>query len=80
MDECHAPPYARHRGIASTTQALERFFFWPGMQKDLHQFITECLTSQKVQYDKHKTPSLLVRLPVLEAHSNFYSATTFKQI
>ena len=29
MEECHAPPYARHRGIASTTQALERYFFSP---------------------------------------------------
>ena len=27
MDECHAPPYARHREIASTTQALEIYFY-----------------------------------------------------
>ena len=44
MDECHAPLYARHRGIASTTQALERYFYWPRMRKDLHQYVTECLT------------------------------------
>ena len=67
MDECHAPPYARHRGIASTTQAMERYFFWPRMRKDLHQFVTECLTCQKVKYNRHKTPGLLVPLPVLEA-------------
>ena len=67
MDESHAPPYAGHRGIASTTQALERCFFWPVMQKDLHQFVTECLTYEKVKYDRHKTPGLLVPLFVPEA-------------
>ena len=29
MCEAHAPPYAGHRGILPTTQALERYFFWP---------------------------------------------------
>ena len=67
MDERHAPPYAGHRGIASTTQALERYFYWPEMRKDLNQFVTECLTCQKVKYDRHQTPGLLMPLPVPDA-------------
>ena len=33
LDECHAPPYAGHRGLAATTQTLEKYFYWPRMQK-----------------------------------------------
>ena len=29
LDECHAQPYAGHRGIATTTKVIERSFFWP---------------------------------------------------
>ena len=43
LDECHAPPYARHRGITATIKALERYFFCPAIRKDIHQYITECL-------------------------------------
>ena len=43
LDECHAPPYAGHRGIAATTKAIERYFFWPAMRKDILQYVTECL-------------------------------------
>ena len=30
----HVPPYAGHRGIQPTTQALETYFYWPSMRND----------------------------------------------
>lgn len=63
LDECHAPPYARHRGIATTTQALERYFYWPAIRKDIHKFVTECLTCQKVEYDRGNAPDLGLLMP-----------------
>ena len=39
LDECHAPPYAGHSGIAATTKAMERYFFWPAMRKDILQYV-----------------------------------------
>lgn len=40
MDECHAPPYVGHRGIfATTTQAIEKYFFWPAMYKDIDEYV-----------------------------------------
>ena len=32
MYESHSPPYAGHRGILATTQAIETYFFWPSMR------------------------------------------------
>ena len=77
MDECHAPPYAGHGGIASTTQALERYFYWPGMRKDLHQFVTECLTCPKVKYDRQQTPGLLMPLSVPQAPEKYLPLVEF---
>ena len=31
MYESHSLPYAGHRGILATTQAIETYFYWPGM-------------------------------------------------
>ena len=59
MDECHAPPYAGHRGILATTQALERYFFWPYIHRDIESYVRECRVCQKVKFDRHKAPGLL---------------------
>ena len=67
MDEAHASPYAGHRGIMPTTQALERYFYWPNLQTDIEKYVRECMICQKVKYDRHKTPGLLQPLPIPEA-------------
>ena len=46
---------------------MERYFYWLGMRKDLHQFVMECLTCQKVKYDRHQTTGLLMPLLVPKA-------------
>ena len=47
MFESHVPPYARHRGIQPTTQALEIYFYWPFMCKDIQKYVEKCVTCQK---------------------------------
>ena len=64
LGKCHAPPYAGHKGIAATTKVIERYFFWPPMWKDILKYVTECLTYQKVKYDRIKAPGLLMPLPI----------------
>ena len=51
LEEAHASPYAGHRGIMATTNALERYFFWPTLRADIERYIRECLVCQKVKYD-----------------------------
>ena len=35
MYESHSPPYAGHRGTLATTQAIETYFYCPGMRHDI---------------------------------------------
>ena len=49
MDEAHASRYAGHRGIVASTNALERYFFWPTLRADIEKYIRECIVCQKVK-------------------------------
>ena len=64
MFESHAPSYAGHRGIQTTFKAIETYFYWPTMKDDIHRYVEECVTCQKVKFDRHKTPGLLQPLPI----------------
>ena len=35
MYESHVLPYTGHCGIHTTTQAIETYFYWPSMRKDI---------------------------------------------
>ena len=39
MYESHVPPYVGHCGIQATTQAIETYFYWPSMRKDIHIYM-----------------------------------------
>ncbi|MCO5602456.1 hypothetical protein L7F22_056588 [Adiantum nelumboides] len=62
--ECHAPPYAGHRGIDATVKAVDTFFYWPTLRRDVDAFVRSCLVCQKVKFDRQKAPGLLQPLPI----------------
>ena len=39
--------------------AIETYFYWPSMKKDIQAYVSQCLTCQKVKYDRGKQPGLL---------------------
>ena len=49
MSKSHEPPYAGHRGIQPTTQALETYFYWPQMRQDIEDYVFTCIVCQKVE-------------------------------
>ena len=49
------------------TQAIETYFYWPSMQKDIHDYVEKCMVCQKVKYDQGKAPGLLQPLPIPNA-------------
>ena len=65
--ESHAPPYARHCGIQATTSAIETYFYWQSMKKYIQAYVSQCMTCQKVKYDRGKQPGLLQLLPIPNA-------------
>ncbi|MCO5552286.1 hypothetical protein L7F22_005798 [Adiantum nelumboides] len=62
--ECYAPPYAGHRGIYATVKAVDTFFYWPTLRRDVDAFVRSCLVCQKVKFDRQKAPGLLQPLPI----------------
>ena len=64
MTESHSPPYSGHRGIDPTVKAVETFFYWPTLRRDVDAFVRQCLICQKVKFDRQKAPGLLQPLPI----------------
>ncbi|MCO5607026.1 hypothetical protein L7F22_061217 [Adiantum nelumboides] len=65
--ESHAPPYAGHRGIQATMNAIETYFFWLTMKEDIQEYVSQCIICQKVKYDRGKQLGLLQLLPILDS-------------
>ena len=64
MYESHAPPYAGHRGIQPTLRAVEMYFYWPTMKRDINDYVSQCIVFQKTKFDRGKQPGLLQPLPI----------------
>ena len=37
--ESHSPPYTGHRGIDATVKAVETFFYWPTLRRDVDAYV-----------------------------------------
>ena len=67
MYESHVPMYVGNRGIQAMTQAIETYFYWPSMRKDIHNYVEKCMVCQMVKYDQGKALGLLQPLPIPNA-------------
>ena len=66
LKEKHDVPYARHPSYQKTITTVISQLFWPGMKKDVLDYITWCMECQKVK-DEHRHPmGLLQPLPIPE--------------
>ena len=39
MDEIHQAPYSSHTGYQKTIATARKQYFWPGMKKDMAEYI-----------------------------------------
>ena len=60
LREMHNVPYARHLGYQKTIATIKSQYYWPGMKKEVTDFIAKCLESQKVK-DEHRNPTGLLQ-------------------
>ena len=49
MEEAHRAPYSEHPGVTKMYQDLRKVYWWPGMKKDIAEFVQKCLTCQQVK-------------------------------
>ncbi|XP_062110424.1 uncharacterized protein LOC133822186 [Humulus lupulus] len=55
MNEAHNTPYTVHPGSTKMYGSLKEHFWWPGMKKDVAQYVARCLTCQRIKA-KHQRP------------------------
>ena len=54
--EAHETPYSVHPGATKMYQGLKEHFWWNGMKKDVAEYVSKCLTCQKVKAE-HRHPA-----------------------
>ncbi|GJQ97501.1 putative reverse transcriptase domain-containing protein [Tanacetum coccineum] len=62
MDEAHKSKYFVHSGVDKMYYDLRDRYWWPGMKKDIAEYVSKCLTCLKVKA-KHQRPSGLFQQP-----------------
>ena len=51
MDEIHQALYSGHLGYQKTIATARKQYFWPGMKKDMAEYISRCMKCQQVKVE-----------------------------
>ncbi|GJR20873.1 putative nucleotidyltransferase, ribonuclease H [Tanacetum coccineum] len=62
MDEAYKSKYSVHPGADKIYYGLRDRYWWPGMKKDIVEYVSKCLTCLKVKAE-HQRPSGLLQQP-----------------
>ena len=66
LDESHTTPYSLHPGTTKMYQDLRTLYWWPGMKKDVVEYVARCLTCQQVNSEHQRPAGLLQPLGIPE--------------
>ncbi|KAC9696434.1 hypothetical protein E3N88_45379 [Mikania micrantha] len=61
MNEAHKSRYSIHPGADKMYQDIRFLYWWPGMKKDIAEYVTKCLTCSKVKAEHQRPSGLLVQ-------------------
>ncbi|GJT76481.1 reverse transcriptase domain-containing protein [Tanacetum coccineum] len=62
MDEAHTSRYSIHPGADKMYCDLRDLYWWPGMKRDIAEYVSRCLTCSKIKAG-HQKPSGLLQQP-----------------
>ena len=51
MDEIYQAPYSGHPRYHKTIATAIKEYFWPGMKKDIVEYISKCMKCQQVEVE-----------------------------
>jgi hypothetical protein len=60
----HYSPVGGHSGIPVTIKRVKQYFFWAGLKKSIHSFVSACQICQQAKPDRTRYPGLLQPLPI----------------
>ncbi|GKC72174.1 putative reverse transcriptase domain-containing protein, partial [Tanacetum coccineum] len=64
MDEAHKLKYSIHQGADKMYYDLRDRYWWPGMKKDIAEYVSKCLTCLKVKAEHQRPYGLLQQLKI----------------
>ncbi|GFY91100.1 hypothetical protein Acr_07g0012960 [Actinidia rufa] len=81
LEEAHNTKFAMHPGGTKMYRDLKEIFWWPGMKREIAEFVSRCLSCQQVKAEHQKPAGLLQSLPIPGMkmgahHDGFCSRTT----
>ncbi|GKA92369.1 putative reverse transcriptase domain-containing protein [Tanacetum coccineum] len=59
MDEAHTSRYSIHPGADKMYYDLRDLYWWPGMKRDIAEYVSRCLTCSKIKAEHQKPLGLL---------------------
>ncbi|KAB2611825.1 S ribonuclease [Pyrus ussuriensis x Pyrus communis] len=66
LDEAHISAYAMHPGATKMYHTIRPFYYWPGMKREIAEYVSRCAICQQVKAERKKPFGLLQPLPVPE--------------
>ena len=66
MDEIHHAPYSSHPKYQKTIATARKQYVWPGMKKEMAEYISRCMKCQQVKVEHQHPAGLLQPLLVPE--------------
>jgi Integrase zinc binding domain/Chromo (CHRromatin Organisation MOdifier) domain len=64
LDEAHKSKYTLHPGMVKMYQNLKSEVWWPGLKKEVTQYVAKCLTCQRVKIEHRQPPGLLQKIEI----------------
>jgi hypothetical protein len=62
--DCHNIPISGHPGFQKTYAVVKKYYFWPGLKRDVKDHVEKCLLCQTNKVEQVKHPGLLQPLSV----------------
>ncbi|KAB2607658.1 S ribonuclease [Pyrus ussuriensis x Pyrus communis] len=66
LDEAHISAYAMHPGTTKMDHTIRPFYYWPGMKREIAEYVSKCAVCQQVKAERKKPFGLMQPLPVPE--------------
>ncbi|XP_070668888.1 uncharacterized protein [Malus domestica] len=65
LDEAHISAYAMHPGSTKMYHTIQHFYYWPGMKREIAEYVSHCVVCQQVKVERKKPFGLLqpLRIP-----------------